>query len=507
MKNWFKKNKINLLIIIIWAICSFVLIFFHEQWRDEAQQWLLVRDCSFLELFSQLKYEGHFLLWYLILMPFVKLGFPYITANFISWFICLIAVLIINLKSPLKTSQKIFFTFSLPMIYLYPIVSRCYCLIPLAIALISWFYKDRKTKPIRYMLAIALLANSHVIMLGMVGILLLEFFIEFLKERKTNSKSENKKIILSFVLVAILLFITALPLFSSLTANKTIGVKDSESPSKFVTFIYSILALVVSNFPAYNNLPFIMCLIVFLVFFISLFYIKKYKKASIEFSIIALWQVLIYTFIFGSGISNQKIPSLVLVLMFFIWTKNKNIKEEEFFTSNLIMNSNFKKKLLQIFLIIIYVLYMINSVYCVINEIKTPYSTSYQVAEYINENLPENSIFITAKQPEFSSSIIPFIKNNSKFYYLQSQKYFTYITWDDTIIKNIDDDFGIENLREIFGEGKTIYYIYSKYNVYENISDLNFIQKIISEVGFNLIFESSPESQVFENFFIFQIDL
>ena len=59
-----KKNKFNIIVFIIYGLISLGLVFSHEQWRDEAQQWILVRDLSFFDLISQLKYEGHFLLWY-----------------------------------------------------------------------------------------------------------------------------------------------------------------------------------------------------------------------------------------------------------------------------------------------------------------------------------------------------------------------------------------------------------------------------------------------------------
>ena len=49
MKEWIKNNKKNI-IFIIYSIFTFTLIFFHENWRDEAQAWLLARDCNILEL-------------------------------------------------------------------------------------------------------------------------------------------------------------------------------------------------------------------------------------------------------------------------------------------------------------------------------------------------------------------------------------------------------------------------------------------------------------------------
>ena len=84
IKNYIKENKKDLIIILIYAIITFIVtIFFHEKWRDEAQAWLLARDLNPIELFKQMKYEGHPPLWHLILMPFAKLGFPYMTINII----------------------------------------------------------------------------------------------------------------------------------------------------------------------------------------------------------------------------------------------------------------------------------------------------------------------------------------------------------------------------------------------------------------------------------------
>lgn len=308
MKKWLKENKINLVLIIAWGIISFTMIFFHESWRDEAQSWLIARDLNLAELFSQLKYEGHFILWYLIIMPFAKLGFPYITQNIISWFICLIAVIIINLKSPLKLYQKVLFTFSLPLIYQYPVIARCYALIPLAISLIALFYKDRKEKPFRYILSIVLLANTHTLMLGMVGILLLEFYIDIFKTRKENSKAQNKKYILSFILTAVLLFITALPILNSLTSNQTIGSNrsgddSSLSPLKILIQMYN---MIITNYPIIYNVFIFKAIIIVAICVYIIFVAKEYTKSFIEFLIIFLWQLFIYVFIFSLGIFNQK---------------------------------------------------------------------------------------------------------------------------------------------------------------------------------------------------------
>ena len=46
----FIKDKKELITWAIYCCLTFTLILFHENWRDEAQAWLLARDCTILEL-------------------------------------------------------------------------------------------------------------------------------------------------------------------------------------------------------------------------------------------------------------------------------------------------------------------------------------------------------------------------------------------------------------------------------------------------------------------------
>ena len=47
--NKISKNKVNILIFMVYAIVTFIVaIIFHEKWRDEAQAWLIARDLNSL---------------------------------------------------------------------------------------------------------------------------------------------------------------------------------------------------------------------------------------------------------------------------------------------------------------------------------------------------------------------------------------------------------------------------------------------------------------------------
>ena len=55
MKNWIKDHK-ELIVFLLYAGLTFGLLFFHENWRDEAQAWLIARDCTIPELIDAMKY-------------------------------------------------------------------------------------------------------------------------------------------------------------------------------------------------------------------------------------------------------------------------------------------------------------------------------------------------------------------------------------------------------------------------------------------------------------------
>ncbi|HCC03659.1 MAG TPA: hypothetical protein DEP51_02215 [Clostridiales bacterium] len=177
MKKFLKENKIELIIMLSYMIITFLIsIIFHEKWRDEAQAWLMARDLNIINLLKQIKYEGHPFLWQLILMPFAKLGFPYITQSLISLLFIWIFAWILIKKAPFNIFIKIIILLSLPIIYLYPVISRNYSLIPFSLALIAILYKKRNEKIIQYMLSILLLAYTHVLMWGLVRSIIPNFF-------------------------------------------------------------------------------------------------------------------------------------------------------------------------------------------------------------------------------------------------------------------------------------------------------------------------------------------
>ena len=474
IKEKIKQNKWNIIITLIYAIVTFIItVFFHEKWRDEAQAWLIAKDLDIIGIIKQMSFEGHPPLWHLILMPFAKLGFPYITESIISWGVMVIAVWIFLNKSPFKKETKILILLTAPFIYLYPSIARNYCLIPLALALIAMYYPNRKEKKIEYCLSILLLAYTHVLMLAMAGILYLIYFIDEIFYTK-KTKADKKKLIIAITISAIGLICLFFILLGSTTNNTEIPLNNNStivSISKVKLLIYSILGQlfgVIVNSKGFE---------IYLYIWLLLLVLWQARR-NLENFIIALitisWQFFIYVFIYEA--SYQKSSILILIAVFIAWINSyneKSIEENRFF-----VNIN---KIVRLGCLVILVLNAILGATEINLDIKDNYSNAKDVAQYINKEIEKDSVFICINTST-ASAVIPYT-HGQKYWNPVSEEFFTYITWNKSSLTNLGLDEIIEKVQKNFNKSNKLYLIESdRLNNNQTESIKNFQQKnILSE--------------------------
>lgn len=182
MKELYRRNSL----IIAWiffagyVIFNGILLCGHELWRDEANVWLLARDTTPVTLMKEIRYQGHPCLWYLLVMPFAKLGLPFRVLSCISYGIMMAAAGIFVWKAPFHPLTKAVCLFSPVFSYYYPVIARNYCLIALLLMLLAWLYPERKERPLLYGLLLGLLVQSDVIVLAAAGLISLLWLWEAL---------------------------------------------------------------------------------------------------------------------------------------------------------------------------------------------------------------------------------------------------------------------------------------------------------------------------------------
>lgn len=441
-------NKLlNYFFFMIFIILNFILMLYHEPWRDEIHAWTMAEFLSIKDLFIVSRFDGHPVLWHLILMPFTKLHFPIITLNIISYLIVCVSAWIFIFKTKFNIFFKYIVLFTIPFTYVYSVISRNYCLILLFLMIIGIFYNKRYSHPIIYSLLICLLIYTHSLSWGIVAGLTITFYVyELLLYLFKGKRDLNiKPICIGFALIILNTIFVVLQLYGSTNPN----------------FFTSDLS--------YNTLLINMFIIIFYMLIISFIIIKLSCKDNLKEYLIMfsgfLFQIIVYTF-FYSFILFQRFVLIFVVYLFFIMILSK---------------TNIKKAYLNLFCVL-YIIFIIisgvlNLFYTHIElDIKRPYSSAQEMANFINKNLShEDTILIDSSI--ICQTIEPYLEH-SHLYDIVYNDYLENIKYMANIDTNIYDILNNSNKYDGY------YIIISNYNNYH----LN--QKLIYRTSRSLTDES-----------------
>lgn len=428
-------------IAILYTILLIVLSFFHENWRDEAQAWLICRDLSFLDMLKQISLEGHPFLWYIILFPFTKLGFPYHTMNIISALLIGLSIFIILKKAPFHPIVKILIMLSIPFLYQHSIIARNYALIPLIISLIAIYYPQKNTHPLLYAFLLTLLFNTHTLMLGLGILLVLEWISEFI----FTSKKINKKVIIGIITAIItLVLIIAFYKYSSIHNTYYHPFKLSD-----IKILY-ILKSGFNTFSYFSNSSSPILSITNIITMVSIFLFFAYfiiynRKIAFVYLFAILFEWFIFAYIVGPSI--HRIMTIVYIVIFCSWIALQEAKN----TPN--------KYILTVILLILFVNLSYLSIYPIKSDINKNYSSSKDVANYIKNNLHKDSKLIGTLDFKVSA-VLPYLYHQKAWSPITND-YYSFITWNEERTKVLPPEKIINNIMQKFSQNKNIYYIYS----------------------------------------------
>ncbi|MBQ8886837.1 MAG: hypothetical protein IJY61_03965 [Candidatus Gastranaerophilales bacterium] len=227
--EFLKNNKYNILfaiIIIAYALIIFTTGYYHEPWADEAQAFIHARDYSVTELFfEKLKYEGHPIVWYLIikfllLFKFISSSTIYENLFVLTCLLQVFAVYLFLFKSKIPLLLKILIPFTFFIVYQYPVVARNHSIVfPLLAVLATFFYANRTKNPYIYSFLLIILANISAYTYTLSCVLSAFFLYDIWGKNKFKIKKYIPTLI-----TGLSLFITALYL------NKP---KDCTFPANF----------------------------------------------------------------------------------------------------------------------------------------------------------------------------------------------------------------------------------------------------------------------------------
>ena len=190
-------------IIIAFVFFGFVGILHHEIWRDEFQAWLLARDSgSPIELFQNMRYEGHPGLWHLCLYGLSRITHNPVIMQIFHLFISAVIVGLIVKFFPFYPPQKFLLSFGYYFFYEYTIISRNYNLGVLFVVLFCIAYSKSKVKPILLATLLALMANTNALAFILSFAFSLTLIDDFYSRLKANKLQRQKLFISLFILIS-----------------------------------------------------------------------------------------------------------------------------------------------------------------------------------------------------------------------------------------------------------------------------------------------------------------
>ncbi len=440
-------------IFSIYIVISYFAVRTHELWGDEMQAWLIARDLPIIGIIKQMAKEGHSCMWHLILVPFAKFGFSCEIIKYISWSFCIVTVAIILKKAPFNKFLKVLLVFSTGFMYFYSAHSRCYSMIPLFLALIAVVYKNRHEKPYKYNILLFLLANTHVIMLPTVFLLLVFYIIEGLK----NKKYEKKKVICSSIIgmLGIIIFLLqALQMYFSTTF--VMEFSKYKGDNNIYTIFMDLISLIKQiKFQLVGSaiVPYWKFAVIDIAVILATLAIIGNKKQAVIFWGQLLFCIVLETLKWFSNV--YRVVLIIYTMMFWLWNYNEDEKSIE--------NKETYRKILSISFVIILVITIPQYGKLMIEDYTKSYSASKDTAEYIKENVNKGAVFI-CRHEDMVNAVIGYLKKDEYlFYCIDDENYFTYISDYDNLmggVRSISSNTIEGIIKEFIDEGKTdIYYI------------------------------------------------
>lgn len=232
-------------VLFLYILSLSIISYFHEPWGDEAQAWVIARDCSIKELIFEIGHlEGHPPLWWLYLSIFAKTGMPYeLGLKLAAIIINSIAAFLIIFKAPFHCIFNFTIPFTYFLFYQYGVISRCYSFLILGFVLCGIYYNQKSKKPFKMIFSLLLLCMSGayglIFAFGIALIWVYELIISNIKQKKSfiniiiNNLTQLSAL---FILLIIALFIVYQMIPYKNTSGTYIDVTNSIYFRLFYTF-------------------------------------------------------------------------------------------------------------------------------------------------------------------------------------------------------------------------------------------------------------------------------
>ena len=415
IKHEFRENPYKFYLFaafIVWCIAG---LFFHELWRDEAQVYLILRDCSLSEIVARLKIEGHPILWFLINYPFVKLGMGMWSLKILSILFAIGSCYIVCFKLHINNFYRILFVLFTPLLFQYSIIARSYSVGMFFALLALRYYHKRNSKKSFFMygISLALMCQVSVSFAIVAGAFIAMDILHSLCNKHLTLLLSNYTFWINFflfVLSAFIMLYTVAPgsyykeyeeLSSGFSAfTGAFGIEYTLSPIGFIAAFIAVLGVLFGWFPLAMHtyaitvptvLSGIFSFIVFAMVFIMLLKLNKEKwrsRAVLYFIVFVLAFALLTMFTQKLWVQHTGVFYVALIIVLTLTYRDKaNDTDKTTVTGYSPKNKGYK------FVVATFAIMILGLTFqpiLAIQDVFTAYGDSANTAAFIKDNGYDN---------------------------------------------------------------------------------------------------------------------
>jgi hypothetical protein len=482
-----KNHHVFTIVVTFIFYCLGLLgILNHAMWRDELNVWLIARDSSsLLELFGNIKYEGHPALWYLCLYFLNQFTSNPVAMQLFHLLIATGAVFVFIKYSPFTRLQKVLFCFGYLPFYEYLVISRNYAIGLLLVFAFCAVYPSRTKGYLRLALILFFLANSNAYGLFISIALGLTLIIEYGLSKSVNSLLSAKNINLIGSLI-----IFFLGIYSSLAqlippADSTLqgGMRgwtlqfDFKHLVLVVTRIWNsyIVVLIPGTSREIDGLIFAILSLCLFTFIVTLL-IKK--PVALFLYIFGTGEIILFTYVKFLGAARHY-GHLYILLIASLWIASYYPKSN--LLGGLFANipsrfkavattwAKFVKKYKNTLFMLILYAQLTGGIVAFSRDLLIPYSASREAARYIQSQHLEQ-MFIVGSRDANISPLSGYL--NRKIYYPERQGMGSFVLFNSQR-KDVDSVAVLEQVSQIIKQKQTNILLILNYELKTAKTDLN----------------------------------
>ncbi len=178
-RDW---KHLNMAVFVFYCAVVTFSVFHHDIWGDEGDPWVMARETNLHDFLHYFSYTGHPPLWFSVLFPFARLGFPVFTMQVINTLFAMCVAWMLIFRSPFSIWMRFFFVLSMFMSHQYAVVARGYMMMIMIMFALAITYPERHVQRKRYAGMLGLLCLCECFVMLSVALLTLWYFLECRKK-------------------------------------------------------------------------------------------------------------------------------------------------------------------------------------------------------------------------------------------------------------------------------------------------------------------------------------